>query len=141
MWIKKKDWENLQKKVEKLEKDATDMDKFLFDWLSTQKEYPIAISIGCTLMGSVYTEIQYLSDYKIKTIMIWQIIHEPEFIHNSATHLVLKDKFNTYYVIDKKQGVYSELPEFEVKLVTKGKAKFCIQGEEIRWVKVEENKE
>lgn len=119
MWIKKKDWENLQKKVEKLEKDATDMDKFLFDWLSTQKEYPVAISTGFTVMGSVYTEIQYLSDYKIKTVTIWQTIHEPEFIHNSATHLVLKDKFNTYYVIDKKQGVYSKIPELEVKLLTK----------------------
>ena len=114
MWIKKKDWENLQKKVEKLEKDATDMDKFLFDWLSTQKEYPIAISTGCiALSGQIYTEIQYLSDYKIKAITIWKTIHEPKIIHNSATHLILKDKFNIYYVIDKKQGVYSELPKDE----------------------------
>ena len=131
MWIKKKDWEDLQKKVKKLEKDATDMNKFLFDWLSTQKEYPVAISTSCTMLGAVYTEIQYLSDYKIKTVTIWEIINEPEFIHNSATHLVLKDRFNTYYVIDKKQGVYSKIPELELKLMEKGKIEFYIQGQKL----------
>ena len=127
MWIKKKDWENLQKKVEKLEKNATDMDKFLFDWLSTQKEYPVAISTGFTMLGSVYTEVKYLSNYKIKEVIIWETIREPEFIHNSATHLVLKDKFNTYYVIDKEQGVYSKIPELEVKLATEGKLNFIFR--------------
>lgn len=109
------------KKAKKLEKDATDINKFLFDYLSTQKKYPVTISTGCTVMGSVYTEIQYLSDYKIKTVTIWEIINEPEFVHNSATHLVLKDRFNTYYVIDKKQGVYSKIPELELKLMKEGK--------------------
>lgn len=133
MWIKKKDWKNLQKKVEKLEKDATDMDKFLFDWLSTQKEYPVAISTGCTVMGSVYTEIQYLSDYKIKTVTIWETIHGPTVIYNSATHLIIKNKISTvYYVIDKKQGVYSKIPELELKLMKEGKNfEFYIQGQKL----------
>ena len=132
MWIKKKDWKDLQKKVEKLEKDATDMDKFLFDWFSTQKEYPIAISTGCTiLMGGVYTEIKYLFNYKIKAVTICDIIQEPEFVHNSATHLVLKDRFNIYYVIDKEQGVYSKIPELELKLIKEGKIEFYIQGQKL----------
>ena len=122
MWIKKKDWEILHKKVEKLERDASDMDKFLFDWLSTQKEYPVAISTGFSMAtGSVYTEVQYLSNYKIKAITICETVHEPTIIYNSATHLILKNKTNDYYVIDKKQGVYSKISELEIKLMEKGK--------------------
>jgi len=82
-------------------------------------------------MGSVYTEIQYLSNYKIKAVTICEIIHEPEFIHNSATHLVLKDRLNTYYVIDKEQCVYSKIPELELKLIKEGKIEFYIQGQKL----------